>query len=74
MSSASRPGRPHDAREAGRGAARRAEEAGSTRIDCDHLLLGLARIGRGVAAAILGEPGAAPAALGGDGGTDPAEA
>ena len=44
----------------------RAEEAGSARIDCDHLLLGLARIGRGVAAAVLDETGADPAALGAD--------
>lgn len=34
-----------------------AEEAGSAHIDCDHLLVGLARIGRGVAAAVLDEAG-----------------
>ncbi|MFK4271134.1 Clp protease N-terminal domain-containing protein [Streptomyces milbemycinicus] len=33
------------------------EEAGSAHIECDHLLLGLARIGRGVAAAVLDEAG-----------------
>ncbi|MDW6062368.1 Clp protease N-terminal domain-containing protein [Streptomyces sp. FXJ1.4098] len=38
-------------------AAERPEEAGSAHIDCDHLLLGLARIGRGVAAAVLDEAG-----------------
>ncbi|MER6146190.1 Clp protease N-terminal domain-containing protein [Streptomyces sparsogenes] len=35
----------------------RAQEAGSAHIDCDHLLLGLARIGRGVAATVLDEAG-----------------
>ncbi|MFF7654677.1 Clp protease N-terminal domain-containing protein [Streptomyces sp. NPDC007983] len=45
----------------------RAEEAGSARIDCDHLLLGLARIDRGVAVAVLSEAGADTAALGGGG-------
>ncbi|MGR3938080.1 Clp protease N-terminal domain-containing protein [Streptomyces sp. BRA346] len=45
----------------------RAEEARSARIDCDHPLLGLARIGRGVAAAVLGEAGADMAVLGGGG-------
>ncbi|KAK1179639.1 hypothetical protein B7755_016705 [Streptomyces sp. NBS 14/10] len=35
----------------------RSEEAGSAHIDCDHLLLGLARIGRGVAATVLDEAG-----------------
>ncbi|WP_234356920.1 Clp protease N-terminal domain-containing protein [Streptomyces sp. NBRC 110028] len=45
----------------------RAKEAGSARIDCDHLLLGLARIGRGVAVAVLSEAGADTAAPGGGG-------
>jgi hypothetical protein len=35
----------------------RAEQQGSTLIDCDHLLLGLAQIGRGLAATVLGEAG-----------------
>ncbi|MBP8533727.1 hypothetical protein GWI24_11325 [Streptomyces sp. MK37H] len=34
-----------------------AETAGSTHIDCDHLLLGLAQIARGVAATVLGDAG-----------------
>jgi hypothetical protein len=34
-----------------------ATEAGSASIGCDHLLLGLARIGRGVAASVLRENG-----------------
>lgn len=50
----------------------RAEEAGSARIDCDHLLLGLAGTGRGVAAVVLGEAGVGPAALGtGEGRSEP---
>ncbi|WP_405804735.1 Clp protease N-terminal domain-containing protein [Streptomyces sp. NBC_01187] len=40
-----------------------AEQAGSPLIDCDHLLLGIARIGRGTAADILTEAGLDPAAL-----------
>ncbi|MDX3233663.1 Clp protease N-terminal domain-containing protein [Streptomyces sp. ME19-01-6] len=35
----------------------RSKETGSAHIDCDHLLLGLARIGRGVAAEVLDEAG-----------------
>lgn len=35
----------------------RAETAGSARIDCDQLLLGLAQIGRGVAAGVLSDAG-----------------
>lgn len=34
-----------------------ATSAGSATIGCDHLLVGLARIGRGVAAAVLHESG-----------------
>ncbi|MGY0061313.1 Clp protease N-terminal domain-containing protein [Streptomyces sp. LZ34] len=41
----------------------RSEEAGSAHIDCDHLLLGLAQIGRGVAAAVLDEAGLSAEAL-----------
>lgn len=40
-----------------------ATEAGSSTIGCDHLLVGLARVGRGVAAAVLRECGAEPAEL-----------
>lgn len=36
---------------------------GSDRIDCDDLLIGLAQLGRGVAANVLTEAGFAPAAL-----------
>ncbi|AGP60922.1 Clp protease N-terminal domain-containing protein [Streptomyces rapamycinicus] len=39
----------------------RAGTAGSAHIDCDHLLLGLAQIARGVAATVLGEAGLDPA-------------
>ncbi|MFE2183686.1 Clp protease N-terminal domain-containing protein [Streptomyces sp. NPDC059455] len=35
----------------------RAETAGSAHIDCDHLLLGLAQIARGVAATVLDDAG-----------------
>ncbi|MFG2225507.1 Clp protease N-terminal domain-containing protein [Streptomyces sp. NPDC048644] len=42
----------------------RAEAAGSPLIDCAHLLLGLAAIGRGVACAVLAETGGSMAALG----------
>ncbi|MFF3332431.1 Clp protease N-terminal domain-containing protein [Streptomyces sp. NPDC002888] len=38
----------------------RAEQRGSARIDCDDLLVGLARIGRGVAATLLAEAGFEP--------------
>ncbi|KOG61330.1 hypothetical protein ADK38_42430 [Streptomyces varsoviensis] len=38
----------------------RSEEKGSDRIDCDDLLLGLAQVGRGVAAAVLTEAGFVP--------------
>ncbi|MGO4418772.1 Clp protease N-terminal domain-containing protein, partial [Streptomyces sp. MCAF7] len=42
----------------------RSQETGSAHIDCDHLLLGLARIGRGVAAAVLDEAGLSAETLG----------
>lgn len=35
----------------------RSEQNGSARIDCDDLLIGLARVGRGVGAAVLGDAG-----------------
>ncbi|MGW1627510.1 Clp protease N-terminal domain-containing protein [Streptomyces sp. NPDC002172] len=41
----------------------RSEHNGSDRIDCDDLLIGLARLGRGVAADVLTEAGFGPAAL-----------
>ncbi|MDX3311876.1 Clp protease N-terminal domain-containing protein [Streptomyces sp. NPDC054884] len=41
----------------------RARTAGSDRIGCDHLLLGLAQIGRGVAASVLGDAGLDAATL-----------
>lgn len=40
-----------------------ATEAGSATIGCDHLLIGLARIGRGVAASVLSASGAGLAEL-----------
>ncbi|NGO12038.1 ATP-dependent Clp protease ATP-binding subunit [Streptomyces sp. HC44] len=40
----------------------RAEQDGSALIDCDHLLAGLAQVGRGVAATVLTEAGFTPAA------------
>ncbi|WP_425247878.1 Clp protease N-terminal domain-containing protein [Streptomyces sp. NEAU-NA10] len=40
----------------------RSEQNGSAVIDCDDLLLGLAQVGRGVAATVLTEAGFAPAA------------
>jgi hypothetical protein len=39
----------------------RSEESGSAVIDCDDLLLGLAQVGRGVAATVLTEAGFTPA-------------
>ncbi|MDX3732517.1 Clp protease N-terminal domain-containing protein [Streptomyces caniscabiei] len=41
----------------------RSKQNGSDRIDCDDLLIGLAQVGRGVAADVLTEAGFAPAAL-----------
>ncbi|WP_328977106.1 Clp protease N-terminal domain-containing protein [Streptomyces canus] len=41
----------------------RSERNGSDRIDCDDLLVGLAQVGRGVAADVLAEAGFDPAAL-----------
>lgn len=41
----------------------RSEQNGSDRIDCDDLLIGLAQVGRGVAADILAEAGFAPTTL-----------
>ncbi|MGC9543176.1 Clp protease N-terminal domain-containing protein [Streptomyces sp. UG1] len=41
----------------------RSEENGADRIDCDDLLIGLAQVGRGVAADILTDAGFDPAAL-----------
>ncbi|WP_367038492.1 Clp protease N-terminal domain-containing protein [Streptomyces sp. Je 1-332] len=41
----------------------RSEQKGCDRIDCDDLLIGLAQVGRGVAADVLAEAGFAPAAL-----------
>ncbi|NLU70181.1 hypothetical protein HCC30_23420 [Streptomyces sp. HNM0574] len=41
----------------------RAGQAGDALIGCDHLLLGLAAIGRGAAAAVLGAAGLTPARL-----------
>lgn len=41
----------------------RSERNGSERIDCDDLLIGLAQVGRGVAANVLTEAGFVPAAL-----------
>jgi ATP-dependent Clp protease ATP-binding subunit ClpA len=41
----------------------RSERNGSGRIDCDDLLIGLAQVGRGVAADVLTEAGFAPSAL-----------
>lgn len=41
----------------------RSEQNGSGRIDCDDLLIGLARVGRGVAAGVLAEAGFDPSAL-----------
>ncbi|TPQ21112.1 ATP-dependent Clp protease ATP-binding subunit [Streptomyces sporangiiformans] len=41
----------------------RSEQDGSALIDCDHLLLGLAQVGRGVAATVLSEAGFEPAAV-----------
>ncbi|MDT0484657.1 Clp protease N-terminal domain-containing protein [Streptomyces doebereineriae] len=41
----------------------RSEQHGSDRIDCEDLLIGLARVGRGVAADVLTEAGLDPAAL-----------
>jgi hypothetical protein len=38
----------------------RSEQKGSDRIDCDDLLIGLAQVGRGVAAKILADAGFAP--------------
>jgi hypothetical protein len=38
-----------------------AEEAGGGRIGCDDLLVGLALVGRGVAAAVLKDAGFRPA-------------
>ncbi|MFF3691095.1 Clp protease N-terminal domain-containing protein [Streptomyces sp. NPDC002187] len=35
----------------------RSEQNGSSRIDCDDLLIGLAQVGRGVAAAVLTDAG-----------------
>jgi hypothetical protein len=35
----------------------RSEQSGSARIDCDDLLIGLAGVGRGVAADVLAEAG-----------------
>ncbi|KOG34445.1 hypothetical protein ADK34_06840 [Streptomyces viridochromogenes] len=42
----------------------RSRQNGSDRIGCDDLLIGLARVGRGVAADVLTEAGFDPAALG----------
>lgn len=44
----------------------RSEHNGSDRIDCDDLLIGLAQVGRGVAADILTEAGFAPCCLDAD--------
>lgn len=41
----------------------RSEHHGSERIDCDDLLIGLAQVGRGAAAAVLAEAGFDPTAL-----------
>ncbi|MEV7523841.1 Clp protease N-terminal domain-containing protein [Streptomyces sp. NPDC091371] len=41
----------------------RSKQNGSDLIDCDDLLIGLAQLGRGVAAAVLTEAGFAPATL-----------
>ncbi|MEB3964439.1 hypothetical protein OKJ48_30035 [Streptomyces kunmingensis] len=41
----------------------RSEQSGSDRIDCHDLLIGLARVGRGVAADVLAEAGFDPAEL-----------
>ncbi|WP_338894290.1 Clp protease N-terminal domain-containing protein [Streptomyces sp. TG1A-60] len=41
----------------------RSEQQGSDRIDCEDLLIGLARVGRGVAAAVLADAGFDPATL-----------
>lgn len=41
----------------------RSEQKGSDRIDCDDLLIGLAQVGRGVAADVLAEAGFDPAAF-----------
>lgn len=41
----------------------RSEQHGSDRIDCEDLLIGLARVGRGVAATVLTEVGFDPATL-----------
>jgi hypothetical protein len=41
----------------------RSEQNGSDHTDCDDLLIGLAQVGRGVAADILTEAGFDPAAL-----------
>ncbi|MCX4906696.1 Clp protease N-terminal domain-containing protein [Streptomyces sp. NBC_00878] len=41
----------------------RSEQHGSDRIDCEDLLISLARVGRGVAAAVLTDAGFDPAAL-----------
>jgi ATP-dependent Clp protease ATP-binding subunit ClpA len=41
----------------------RSEQNGSDRIDCDDLLIGLAQVGRGVAADVLTEAGFDPAAI-----------
>ncbi|MET7733484.1 hypothetical protein ABZT02_19230 [Streptomyces sp. NPDC005402] len=40
--------------------ARSSEEAGAALIDCDDLLVGLALVGRGVAATVLREAGFTP--------------
>ncbi|WP_225102191.1 Clp protease N-terminal domain-containing protein [Streptomyces sp. CoH27] len=42
----------------------RSEQHGSDRIDCDDLLIGLAQVGRGVAANVLTEAGFGPASPG----------
>ncbi|WP_326722238.1 MULTISPECIES: Clp protease N-terminal domain-containing protein [unclassified Streptomyces] len=41
----------------------RSEQHGSDRIDCQDLLIGLSRVGRGVAAAVLTDAGFDPATL-----------
>ncbi|CAM5626424.1 Clp R domain-containing protein OS=Streptomyces fumanus OX=67302 GN=GCM10018772_61590 PE=4 SV=1 [Streptomyces fumanus] len=41
----------------------RSEQNGSDRIDCDDLLIGLAQVGRGVAADVLAAAGFDPAAI-----------